>query len=71
MPTSGLDLKLERVRAGLTLTELSEHLKRTGRPLSRQSLSVIEARAVVDPKRAALYLTALREVVDAKEAPAA
>lgn len=54
MPTKGIDLKLARVRADVTITELSAQIG-----LSRQALWATEKAAAVDGERARTYLDGL------------
>lgn len=61
MPTSGLDLKVARVRENVTLTELSAQIG-----LSRQALWATERAAVVDAERARVYLDGLAAIRAAK-----
>lgn len=60
MRTTGTDLKIERVRANVTIIALAAQMG-----LSRQSIWVLERSAEVDQSRAAEYraaLSALRDV---------
>lgn len=54
MPTSGTDLKVERVKARLKLKEVAARMG-----LSRQALWALELAEIVDPERAQQYLAAL------------
>ena len=54
MPTSGLDLKVKRVRANVQLVDLAAEMQ-----VSRQTLWTIERSAFVDPDRVSQYLSAL------------
>lgn len=60
MPTSGRELRLERVTADVTVTALAARMG-----LSRQSVWVIERQAVVSPTRAEQYRASLRAVIEA------
>jgi transcriptional regulator with XRE-family HTH domain len=51
---TGTDLKIERVRAGLTMKQVAERMG-----ISRQSLWAIERQETVDPTREAEYRAAL------------
>lgn len=62
MPTTGMELRVARTRAGLTMTELAARMG-----LSRQTLWADERAATVDPERARRYLEAVAALVDAKE----
>ena len=64
MPTSGMDLKLARIRENVTLTELSAQIG-----LSRQALWATERSALVDADRARLFLDGLA-VIRANKAAA-
>lgn len=59
MPTSGTDLKVERVRSNVSLKDLAARMV-----LSRQSVWVLERSAVVEPSRARAYRDALREITE-------
>jgi len=60
MPTtSGIDLKVERVREGVTVTALAAQMG-----LSRQSVHGLERAGRVTPERTAQYREALRHLVD-------
>lgn len=54
MTTTGKELRLARVAADLTITEVAARIG-----ISRQSLWAIERMAVVDPNRAIQYRAAL------------
>lgn len=62
MPTTGMELRVARTRAGLTMTELAAQMG-----FSRQTLWADERAAQVDPERAKKYLEAVQALVDAKE----
>lgn len=64
MATAGKTLKVERVRAEVTIVDLAAQMG-----LSRQSLWVLERSASVAPLRVAQYRTALAAVRDATETP--
>jgi len=70
MPTntlSGLDLKVERVRARVTATSIAEAMG-----VTRQRVSAIEAQAVVTARSTERYRAALMSVTsDAETANAA
>ena len=57
MPTHGMDLKVERIRANVTITSLAARMG-----LSRQAVWGLERAAVVDSDRAKRYREALRGV---------
>lgn len=63
--TTGMDLKIERVRARVTAQRLGEVLD-----VSRQRISAIEALAVVNPDLATRYRDALVSVTTGTEIPA-
>jgi transcriptional regulator with XRE-family HTH domain len=65
MPTTGTDLKVERVRAKITLIALAARMG-----LSRQAVWGIERAAVIDSARATCYREALAALRDVPEAPA-
>ena len=65
MPTSGRELRLERVTADVTVTALAERIG-----LSRQSVWVIERSATVTTERAAQYRAALRDAIEAARSAA-
>lgn len=54
MPTSGLDLRVRRVRARVKVLDLAAAMG-----VSRQTLWTIERSAFVEPDRAAQYLEAI------------
>lgn len=54
MQITGTELKLERVKAHVTIIDLAARMG-----LSRQSISVLEHRERVDPDRATRYREAL------------
>lgn len=58
--TTGMDLKVERIRARVTIGTLAAEMD-----LSRQRISQIEATAVVTPETAQRYRDALQVVVQA------
>lgn len=60
--TAGIDLKLERVRASVTVTDLAAQMG-----LSRQSVHGIERAGRVTPERAAQYRAALAALRDINE----
>lgn len=63
MPTTaGIDLKLERVRSGITVTTLAARMG-----LSRQSVHGLERAGRVTPERAAQYRAALDDLRDSTE----
>lgn len=62
MPTSGIELKVVRVRENVTLTELSAQIG-----LSRQALWATERAAQVDAVRARTYLDGLAAIRAAKD----
>lgn len=62
MPIKGMDLRVARTRAGLTMTALAAQMG-----LSRQTLWADERAATVDPERARKYLEAVEVLADAKE----
>ena len=62
MPTTGTDLKVERVRANVTLIALAARMG-----LSRQAVWGLERAAVVDSDRAKRYRDALATARDATE----
>lgn len=66
MPTSGLDLRVKRVRARVALNDL---VKAIG--LSRTTVWGIEKAAVVEPERVAAYLKALETCRNINEDTAA
>lgn len=68
MPTTaGIDLKVERVRANVTVTALAAQMG-----LSRQSVHGLERAGKVPPERAEQYRSALTVLaVDADETPKA
>lgn len=66
MPTTGLDLRVKRVRARVSLGDL---VKAIG--LSRTTVWGIERAAVVEPERAADYLRALETCRNVKGESAA
>ena len=60
MPTtSGIDLKVERVREGVTVTALAVQMG-----LSRQSVHGIERAGKVTPERATQYRAALADIAN-------
>jgi hypothetical protein len=59
MPTSGIDLKVERVRANLTVVAVSAQMG-----LSRQAVWGIERAARVSPERVRQYREALLALRD-------
>ena len=61
MPTSGMELKLARVRESATLTELAAQVG-----LSRQALWATERAAMVDAERVRAYLDGLAALRAAK-----
>lgn len=63
MPTSGMDLKLARIRENVTLTELSAQIG-----LSRQALWATERSAMVDADRSRRILDGLAVIRAAKAA---
>lgn len=64
MPTTaGIDLKVERVRANVTVTDLAARMG-----TSRQTLWGIERSAAVAPERVRQYREALASIRDAIEA---
>jgi DNA-binding Xre family transcriptional regulator len=63
MPTTGIELKVSRVRENVTLTELSAQIG-----LSRQALWATERSAQVDAIRARAYLDGLAAIRAAKDA---
>lgn len=69
MPTHGMDLKVERVRANVTVTALAARMS-----LSRQAVWGIERAAAVNAERARQYREALQAIatgtVTAQEAVA-
>lgn len=62
MTTTGTDLKVERVRAGVTLVALAARMG-----LSRQAVWGIERAAVVSAERAAAYRAALDALRDSNK----
>lgn len=62
MTHAGIDLKVERVRARVRVTELSLKMG-----LSRQAIHATERAAIVSADRAAAYLAAVAEVAASKE----
>jgi transcriptional regulator with XRE-family HTH domain len=62
MATTGKTLKLERVRAEVTIVDLAARMG-----LSRQSLWVLERSATVDPSRVSQYRAALDGLRDASQ----
>lgn len=62
MATTGKTLKLERVRAEVTIVDLAARMG-----LSRQSLWVLERSATVDPNRVEQYRAALAGLNDASQ----
>lgn len=62
MNVTGMDLKVERVRARVTITILSARMG-----LSRQAIHATERSAVVPPDRVAAYRAALIVGVDISE----
>jgi hypothetical protein len=66
MPTSGRDLRIERLMAEVTIVALAARMG-----LSRQALWVIERQATVDPGRAAQYRSALQDVITTPKIAAA
>jgi hypothetical protein len=66
MPTSGLDLRVKRVRARVSLKAL---VAASGR--SRTTVWQMEKAAVVDPADVKLYLTALETCRNVKDGEAA
>lgn len=62
MATTGTDLKVERVRAGITLVALAARMG-----LSRQAVWGIERAAVVSAERATAYRAALAALRDGSE----
>jgi transcriptional regulator with XRE-family HTH domain len=62
MPTSGTDLKVERVRARVTLVSLAARMG-----LSRQAVWGMERSAVVTGERAQAYRAALVALRDDRE----
>lgn len=66
MPTTGLDLKVKRVRANVKLLDLAERMN-----VSRQTLWGIERAGTVDPERVAQYLSALETCRNVKTGPEA
>jgi transcriptional regulator with XRE-family HTH domain len=62
MPTAGKTLKVERVRANVTITAVAARMG-----LSRTTLWVLERSAAVDAERAAAYRAALQTAPDGKE----
>jgi transcriptional regulator with XRE-family HTH domain len=63
--TSGLDLKLARVREGLTVVAVAAQMG-----LSRQSVHGLERAAIVTPERALQYRAAVEALRDITEASA-
>jgi hypothetical protein len=66
MPTTGLDLRVKRVRARVSLKALVAAL-----PRSRTWAWELEKAAVVDPSDVKLYLAALETCRNVKEGEAA
>jgi transcriptional regulator with XRE-family HTH domain len=62
MATTGKTLRLERVRADLTIIAVASEMG-----LSRQSLWSLERAAVVDPARAKQYRDAVERLRDVTE----
>ena len=62
MPTTGTDLKVERVKANVKIRTLAERMG-----LSRQAIWGLERSATVDEARVREYLAALRVTHDATE----
>lgn len=60
--TTGMDLKLERVRARVTATDLARQMGVTSRRISN-----IESLAVVTDAAASRYRDALRQLTEAPE----
>lgn len=65
MPTHGMELKVERVRANVTIVTLAARMG-----LSRQAVWGLERAAVVDSDRAKRYRDALAAVLDGTETAA-
>lgn len=65
MQTTGTDLKVERVRANVTIVSLAARMG-----LSRQAIWGLERSAVVNEVRARAYRDALSTMRDAREASA-
>lgn len=65
MRTTGTDLKVERVRANVTIVSLAARMG-----LSRQAIWGLERAAIVDEVRARAYLDALGTMRDVTETPA-
>jgi transcriptional regulator with XRE-family HTH domain len=59
MPTTGTDLKVERVRANVNIKTLAARMG-----LSRQAIWGLERSAAVDDARAKAYREALSEIRD-------
>jgi transcriptional regulator with XRE-family HTH domain len=64
MTTTGTDLKVERVRANVTIVSLAARMG-----LSRQAIWGLERAAVVDEVRARAYRDALTTMRDASVTP--
>jgi transcriptional regulator with XRE-family HTH domain len=65
MATTGRELRIERLLAEVSVTDLAARLHR-----SRQYLWALERMAVVQPEKAAQYRSALRDATVASEAVA-
>jgi transcriptional regulator with XRE-family HTH domain len=65
MPTSGRELRLERLTADVTVIAVAARMG-----LSRQAVWAMERSAVVNPDRAALYRRALGELIEASRSAA-
>lgn len=62
MPTTGRELRIERVISDITVTAVAARMG-----LSRQTLWSLERSAVVSPERARQYREALRDVKETSQ----
>jgi hypothetical protein len=67
---TGLDLRIERLRVGLTASEVALCYRRAGdgKPCSVQMICDIESRRDVNEDLAARYQAALAAAIEAREA---